>query len=96
MTNQKEKEKKDGINHIVAATTVAVIGAGIAVAGAAVLQDEDNRKKVKQVLSNVKNRAINYIADTREEIDDAKVMVEKKVANNAKKAKKVLHTASSV
>lgn len=62
--NQKlQDEKKSGINPVVVAVTGAVVGAGVSVAGAMALKNGQNRNKIKEVLTNVRNQAIDYIED---------------------------------
>jgi hypothetical protein len=83
MVNQKKHdENKAGVGSVVAAATVAAIGAGIAVAGVAALKDEQNRKKVKKVLSNVRDQAVDYMGDMQQEMRDTKDIVEGKIAEN--------------
>lgn len=65
--NQKKQEKrKTGFNPVVAVVAGAIVGAGVAVAGAAVL-DKNNRKKVEKAFTNVKNQAVGYIEEMKKE-----------------------------
>lgn len=71
MTDSKQKkqnEKKDGFNPVVAAVTGAVVGAGVAIAGAVALRDEKNREKVKDVLTSAKDRAGDYMEDVKKAV----------------------------
>jgi hypothetical protein len=91
MTDQKKQTKgKDGVNPVVAGVTGAVIGVGIAVAGAAavVLNDKKSRDQVKKVLSSVKDQALDYIEDIQKDVQDGRSEVEEKLAQGAGKAKK--------
>jgi shikimate 5-dehydrogenase len=70
---KQEKEKKDA-SAVVAGVTGAAIGIGIAVAGAAavVLNDKKNRQKIKEVLTQVKDQAVNYMEDVQSRVQDKK------------------------
>lgn len=63
-------KKQNGISPIVAAATGVVVGVGIAVAGAIVLNDEKNREKVKEVLTNTKDKTVRYIEDMQKQAKD--------------------------
>lgn len=78
MTNKinKKQNKENEINPIFAGVTGAVIGAGIAIAGAIMMKDEKNRDKAKKVLKNIENYAQKETG-----------VVEEKVAKGIKKAK---------
>ncbi|HSA83647.1 MAG TPA: hypothetical protein VLF20_02055 [Patescibacteria group bacterium] len=91
MTLQKQDEKKGGINPVVAAVTGAIVGAGVVVAGANALKNDKNRKKVKEVLSNVKDQAIEYIEDMQKQAQDKKGEVKEKLAGAKKEVKKTAH-----
>jgi hypothetical protein len=93
MIDQKRQhEEKSEINPVVAAVTGAVIGVGVAVAGAVALTDEKNRKRVKDVLSNVKNQAMGYMDDMQEKAADKKIEVKRKLAEGEKELKKAANT----
>ena len=51
----KNQDKEKNINPVAAIATGVVIGAGVAAAGAALLQDKKNREKVKKVLIGKKS-----------------------------------------
>lgn len=63
-------KKQNGISPIVAAVTGVVVGAGIAVAGAVALSDEKNREKVKEALTNAKDKTISYVEDVQKQAKD--------------------------
>ena len=67
-----------------AAVTGAVIGAGVAAAGAVVMNDEKNRAKVKEVFNTVKNQAVEYMDNMQAQ--DSKDMIGKKVTDGKKSA----------
>jgi NAD/NADP transhydrogenase beta subunit len=73
---------------IVASVAGAVVGAGVAVA-AVVLSNEKNRKKMKDLLTGMKNKATGHVEDvqkkTQEKIDEAEV----KIAEGKNKAAKI-------
>ena len=60
---QDKKTTHHGVNPVMAGVAGAVAGAGLAVAASTALKDEKNRQKVKQVLSNIKDHAQEYVAD---------------------------------
>jgi len=89
MSNQKKLDKnKGGINPVVAAVTGAVVGAGIAVAGAVALKDEKNRNKVKKAFSDVKDQAAGDIEDIQNKAEDKKDEAEKKLDEGKEALKK--------
>lgn len=95
MTMDKKPEVKEGVNPVVAAVTGAVVGAGIvaAGAGAVVLSDEENRKKIKKVINNVKDRAEDYLAGIEKQADDKKSEIEEKIAEGTEKIEKATEAA---
>lgn len=73
MTDQHQKKQDDsgsGVSPVVAAVTGAVVGASVAVAGAVILSDEKNREKVKEVLGEVKEKAVGYVEAMHEKTDE--------------------------
>lgn len=89
-TAQKNNNKKNNTNPAVAVATGAVIGAGIAAAGAYVLKDEKNRDKVKKAFSNVRDQAMGYV-ENLEEVAQGKL--EEKVPTLKSSATKALSSA---
>lgn len=86
MTNQnKQDDGIEGINPVAAALVGAVAGAGVAIAGAVVLNNEKNRDKVKEVLSNAKKQIIDYVEDVKDQAHDKKEEIEKKLTEAKKK-----------
>ena len=63
----------------------AAIVAGVAVASAFVLKDKKNREKVKKVLTNAKDQAIDFMDDMQKMTNKK----EKKVEENLASSKKV-------
>lgn len=79
--NQKKQDKeKGGVNPVVAAVTGAVVGAGVAIAGAIALKDEKNRQKVKDVLTNAKDQAVGYMEDIQKQAQDKKIEIQDKIS----------------
>lgn len=68
---RKQEKRKTGFSPVVAAVAGAIVGAGVAVAGAAVL-DKKNRKKVEKAFTNVKNQATGYIKELKKEVKETK------------------------
>lgn len=78
--NQKQQDqKKGGLNPVVAAVAGAVVGAAaVGVAGAAVLANDDSRKKVEKVIDK-----------TKDNISDMKTGVEEKITEVHEKVNKI-------
>lgn len=93
MANQNKHD--DGISPAIAAVTGAVIGAGVAVAAVA-MQDEKNREKVKEVLSNVKDHAVGYVEDMQKQVEEKKGEVEEKLVEGKEKLSKVVSSAKDI
>ncbi len=85
MTNQN----KGGINPVAAAVAGAVVGAGVAVAGAAVLSNKKNREKIGKALNNVRNQAVDYVEGMKKQAEDKKDEVETKLTEGKVKMAKV-------
>lgn len=73
-----------------AAVAGAVVGAGVAIAGAVALSDEKNQEKVKKVLSTVKDGATEYIKNAQDAAEEEKDMATKKIEEVKKEVKKSL------
>ncbi len=89
-------EGKVGISPMAVAVTGAVVGIGLAVAGAVVLSDEKNREKVKDALADAKKHTKEYVEDVQQRAEDKKIEVENKasklvavVEQAAKEVKKI-------
>ena len=59
----------------------AAIVAGVAVASAFVLKDKKNREKVKKVLTNAKDQAVDYMQDVQKKTDKKEKEIEEKLAS---------------
>ena len=99
MQDTNQKKQKKGINPVAVAVTGAAIGAGVVVAGAIAMRNEDNRKKVKEAYKKVKEKAENVKKDIEKRANDKKIEVEEKVAEvegslsrKAEATGKALHT----
>jgi hypothetical protein len=68
MKDQKKPEKAQGVSPLVAGVTGAVVGAGVALAGASVLQDKNTQKKVKKVLGKAQETAQTYLENVTSQI----------------------------
>lgn len=80
MTNIDKKKvevKKGGVNSVMTAVAGAVVG-GIAVAGAIIMADKKNQKKVKAVVIDIKKKA-----------NDKKAKVDEAVTEGVDKVKKL-------
>lgn len=94
MTNQKKQvEENGGVNRVVGAGIVAVVGAGIALAGAVALKDKNNRNKVKDVLTNAKDQAVERMEDLQKQSQDKTIEAGEKLDNGLEEVKKAKVTA---
>ena len=73
-------DKKVGISPMAVAVTGAVVGIGLAVAGAVVLSDEKNREKVKDAFADAKKHTQDYVGDIQHRAEEKKNEVEQKAA----------------
>ena len=82
--NQKQSKNKHVMSTVIAGVTGAV--AGVAVATGIALTDEKNREKAKEVMADIKDKAMDYVANVKSEpaVEKGTDMV-KKVADDAKK-----------
>ncbi len=67
MQNLKDEHEKSGVSPVTAAVTGAVIGAGAAVAGTMALRSEENRKKIKDTLTSMKDKTMEYLEERKGE-----------------------------
>lgn len=92
MTGSNQK-KDGGVSPVLAAMTGAIVGAGVAVAGAIALKNKNTREKVKQVFNGVKDQAVGYVEKMQKEIEGKKSKVEKKLDEGKIKVKKIAKLA---
>lgn len=85
----KQKNSKKNMNKVAMAITGAVVGAGIAVAGAVALKSEKNRKKLKNAFTKVKDQVIDSVENIQEVADDKKAKLKNKVGDGKEKLKKI-------
>jgi translation elongation factor EF-1beta len=85
MSKNKQDVKDNNVSSVVAGVTGAAIGFGIAAVGAAVvLNDKDNRKKVKNALTNIKDQAMSYVQDVQKKTDKKEKDIADKLASTKK------------
>jgi len=82
---EKDQTKSSSLANIAKG---AMIGAGIAVAGAAVLRNEKNRAKLKTAVENAKNRVNGYLDQVDDEVDDQANELNQKIGEVKKTVKK--------
>lgn len=75
--NEKEDTTKTGFHPVVAAVIGATVGAGVAIAGAAIMADEKKREKVRKVIDTVKNQAMDYVQNIKKQTAEKKLVVKK-------------------
>lgn len=86
--DQKKVDNKDVTGSIVTGVAKVAAIAGVAVAATMALENKKTRKKVKDALTNAKDRAMNYIETLAE---DSSAQKETNIVKKAStKAKKVL------
>ncbi len=88
MTNVKNQTQptQGGINPVVAAVTGVVFGAGVAVAGAMALSNDQNQAKIHNAVDDVKSK-VGEVKDKAQEEKDMLETKAKKLADIAKNAK---------
>lgn len=91
--NQDDIKNKPQVSSVAAAVTGAVVGAGVAVAGAVALKDKKNREKVKEVLTNMKDQAMSYMSDMQKATNEKQEELKEKIITGQKVAKKVTDAA---
>lgn len=92
MTKVNQKKDKDSLDTMVAAVTGAVIGAGLAVAGAVALK-EDNRQKMKDALIDTKDKAVKYVDDLQRQAELGAEALEDKLEDSSEEAKNAVKAA---
>ena len=85
---KKQVQVGSGFNSIAAAVTGAIVGAGVAIAGAIALKSKKNREHVKRVLTHVKDQAMGYMEDVKREVKSTKNDAKKKLTHEKNKVKK--------
>jgi hypothetical protein len=80
------------VNPLVAAVTGAVVGAGMAVAGAVVMSDKKNQDKVKSVAKDVQNK----VDDLKKKVEDKKFETEIKAQKLGNIAKDAVNDAKNI
>jgi hypothetical protein len=82
---QSHKNKKGGMNPMVASLAGAAIGAAVG-AGAIILSDEKNRKKLESALESLKKQGFNVMEIVQREAENVKKQIG--VGESEKPAKK--------
>ncbi len=80
--------KRGGFSQVAAAVAGVIVGAGVVAAGAVALKDKKNRQKVKQVLADAKDQAVEYMEEMQKDVQGKKSTVEKKLVDGQKEVKK--------
>lgn len=94
-TYKTHDKNNQGVNPVAAAVTGAVVGAGVAVAGTIALQDEGNRKKVKNILTVVKKQALDRMNEMQKQMQHTKGDIEEKVTVGKKEGKKLTNATKT-
>lgn len=84
MLDKKQDHEKNGVSPVTAAITGAVVGAGIAVVGTVALSDKNNREKIKKILTNTKDKAVDYVENMQKQAKDKGKTIHKKIAEGVK------------
>ena len=78
MTNQKKQNEGKGVNTAVAAVTGVLVGAAaVAVAGAAVLANDNSRKKVEKAIDKAKDDVAGVKSDMKDKLAEGKEKAKK-------------------
>jgi len=89
-----KQNKKRGVSPVATAVAGMVVGAGIAVAGAIVLSNENNQKKMKGVYNKTKNKIVDYVDNVNAKVNGQKETIKGKIDDNKNKATKTLKTVT--
>lgn len=94
MKNHKsdKQEENVGVNAVVVAVAGAVVGAGIAVAGA-MLSDEKNREKIVKAATTAKDDVTQFVEDKQKQIATEKEALEDRIQADKIKMQKVVASA---
>ena len=90
MANNKSDEKKGGVNPMIASLAGAAIGAAVG-AGAVILSDEKNRKKLEAALEGLKKQGFDVLEIAKKEASSIRAQLapaEEEVVKEVKKAVK--------
>jgi hypothetical protein len=85
----KNQDKEKGINPVAAVATGIIIGAGAALAGAAVLSDKKNQDKAKKVIKDVKNQLSGHMENMQKTVDKKKDEGKEKIAQSKQELKEI-------
>lgn len=77
---KKSVGENDGVNPVAAVVAGAVVVAGVAIAGAMALKDQENRKKVKKALASTKDRVAGYVEEAQKAASEESSEVGEKIA----------------
>lgn len=72
MTVSKQKKQNGGVSTMAAAVAGAVVGAGMAVAGAIALSNEKNQEKLKGAFNDAKNKVMGLGDKVEEKVLEGK------------------------
>jgi hypothetical protein len=92
----KNQDKEKNINPVAAIATGVVIGAGAALAGAAVLSDKKNQEKIKKVIKDVKKQVIGYAEDTQKNASNKKDEGKEKITQGKEDLKKIADSTKDI
>lgn len=87
-----KKQETEGVNPVIVAVAGAIVGAGVAVAGA-VLSDKKNREMIARTVTKVKEDASHLVAETQKQIETEKKALQKRISDDKIKVKKVVASA---
>ncbi|HBL00178.1 TPA: hypothetical protein DDZ02_00030 [candidate division WWE3 bacterium] len=84
---KKQDKERGGVSTVAAAVAGVVVGAGVAVAGAIALSNENNQKKLKGAFTNVKNKVMGLEGEAEVKLAEGKDKATKtaKTVTEAKK-----------
>lgn len=87
MNTQNNNKKQDStVSPMTAAITGAVVGAGIAAAGAMALKDDNTREKAKEFINSAKDKASDYMENVQNAVKGEAAEIEKKSADSKSEA----------
>lgn len=91
--NKKKVQQATVINPVAAAFTGAIIGAGAVVAGAIVMSDKNNQKKVEKVVNDAKDKIRGYKEGLEERSHEVKEDAKEKIDQVSSKVQELIEVA---
>ncbi len=87
VADEKTKEKKSGVNSMIASLAGVAVGAAVG-AGAIILSDKKNRKKLEEALEGLKKQGFKVLDIVQKEAQSVKSKLDVPKSKTGKKSKR--------